>query len=290
MTKQIKKRVIESEIEEAKSSNKKKIFIMIIVLLLIIILGLVLFLLYDYKIIFPPEEEVTVTSDDTAKTKTKRHEDKYVSLSVDNSNIVNLYNNVHDNVTIGGDEYLYNTEKATVSDMSEDYKFRLAYNVYKKDIVYLTNEENTRELSESNLKSAYEMLFGTITYTRPDTVMDSCIKLSYDSLSKKYISDLNGCVTDANYEIYDKIIEVKKNSKELLITGAVVFNYGDTNNICKDINCNEILTQNDGDYTREKHFKDYIEANKENLQQYTFSFTLGDDGFYYYTGFERTND
>ena len=52
MSKEIKKRVKDSEIEVAKSSNKK-LFIITIIILLLIIVGLVLFLLYDYKIIFP---------------------------------------------------------------------------------------------------------------------------------------------------------------------------------------------------------------------------------------------
>ena len=57
----------------------------------------------------------------------------------------------------------------------------------------------------------------------------------------------------------------------------------------KDPNGNEELTENDGEYTTVRHYNSYIEENKDKLMQYIFKFNLADDGFYYYSGFERTN-
>lgn len=34
----------------------------------------------------------------------------------------------------------------------------------------------------------------------------------------------------------------------------------------------------------------FIKNNKDKLVQYTFTFKLDKNGFYYYTGFERTNE
>lgn len=285
MSRDIKKRVRDSEIEEAKSSNKK--FFTTILILVVIILGLVLFLLYDYKVIFPPKEDKVITSN----SKTTRHEDSYISLSVDNYNVYSLYNNVHDNITVGGDNYIYNNKKASVEDMSSEYKFKLAYNLYKNDIIKSDSDNNGVDtyISEDSVKSAYERLFGEGSYKRPESIKNGCDELVFDGVSKKFIGMSTDCsVVDDTIDIYDKILEVKRNSKELLITSAVVFSYG--NNICKDVECNKILTENDGDYTRVKHFNDYIESNKDKLVQYTFKYSLSNDGFYYYTGFERTND
>ncbi len=285
MSREIKKRVKNSEIEVAKSFNKK--FFITTMILVVIILGLVLFLLYDYKVIFPPKNDKVITS----TSKTTRHEDSFVSLSVDNSSIKELYNNIHDNITIGGDNYIYNNKEASVDDMSSEYKFKLAYNLYKSDIIKEDRDSNgiDTSVSEDSVKSAYERLFGEGSYKRPESIKNGCDELVFDGVSKKFIGMSTDCsVSDNTIQIYDKILEVKRNSKELLITSGVVFSYG--NNICKDVECNKILTENDGDYTRVKHFNDYIESNKDSVVQYTFKYSLGDDGFYYYSGFERTND
>lgn len=285
MSCEIKKRVKNSEIEVAKSFNKK--FFITTMILVVIILGLVLFLLYDYKVIFPPKNDKVITS----TSKTTRHEDSFVSLSVDNSSIKELYNNIHDNITIGGDNYIYNNKEASVDDMSSEYKFKLAYNLYKSDIIKENRDSNgiDTSVSEDSVKSAYERLFGEGSYKRPESIKNGCDELVFDGVSKKFIGMSTDCsVSDNTIQIYDKILEVKRNSKELLITSGVVFSYG--NNICKDVECNKILTENDGDYTRVKHFNDYIESNKDSVVQYTFKYSLGDDGFYYYSGFERTND
>lgn len=285
MSREIKKRVKDSEIEKARYSNMK--FFITILILVVIILGLVLFLLYDYKVIFPPKNDKVITS----ASKTTRHEDKYISLSIDNFSVKELYYNVHDNITVGGDNYIYSNKKASVDDMSSEYKFKLAYNLYKKDIIKEERDSNGIDtyVSEDSVKSGYERLFGEGSYKRPESIKNGCDELVFDGISKKFIGMSTDCsVSDNTIDIYDKILEVKRNSKELLITSGVVFSYG--NNICKDIECNKILTENDGDYTRIKHFNDFIESNKKNIVQYTFKYFLGDDGFYYYSGFERTND
>lgn len=285
MSREIKKRVKDSEIEKARYSNMK--FFITILILVVIILGLVLFLLYDYKVIFPPKNDKVITSN----SKTTRHEDKYISLSIDNFSVKELYYNVHDNITVGGDNYIYSNKKASVDDMSSEYKFKLAYNLYKKDIIKEERDSNGIDtyVSEDSVKSGYERLFGEGSYKRPESIKNGCDELVFDGISKKFIGMSTDCsVSDNTIDIYDKILEVKRNSKELLITSGVVFSYG--NNICKDVECNKILTENDGDYTRIKHFNDFIESNKKNVVQYTFKYSLGDDGFYYYSGFERTND
>ena len=279
MSKEIKKRVKDSEIEVAKSSNKK-LFIITIIILLLIIVGLVLFLLYDYKIIFPPKDTTPVVDNNKKKITTTRHEDKYVDVDVDSPRIINLYNSVYSGNI---DSYLFDSKKVDVSDMSEDYKFQVAFNTYVKDITYLP----TAYVSEKKKKNAYENVFGKDTYKRPEKLSDGCNDMVFDNLSKAFISEQTGCGTTTSFGSNSKIISVKKNSSELLITAAYVFNYMDK--LYKDPNGNEELTENDGEYTTVRHYNSYIEENKDKLMQYTFKFNLADDGFYYYSGFERTN-
>ena len=138
-----------------------------------------------------------------------------------------------------------------------------------------------------NVKNAYENVFGKDTYKRPEKLSDGCNDMVFDNLSKAFISEQTGCGSTTSFGSNSKIISVKKNSSELLITAAYVFNYMDK--LYKDPNGNEELTENDGEYTTVRHYNSYIEENKDKLMQYTFKFNLADDGFYYYSGFERTN-
>ena len=71
--------------------------------------------------------------------------------------------------------------------------------------------------------------------------------------------------------------------------------YLDPNNLYKDYNKTTILettpvpsntTSNQEE--RENIYNQYIEDNKDNLEQYTYTYTLNKDGFYYLTSVERT--
>ncbi len=283
MGKEIKKRIVDSDIELAKNSSRKKSIITIIILLIVIIL-LVLFLLYDYEIIFPEKEKNTTT-----ETTTKRHEKKDVNLDINNPNIINLYNNVHNNIS---DDLIYSTDKMTTDKMSNEYKLDLAYNIYKKDIL----DETTKiSISEDKIKKSYELIFGKNSYKHVDNIRDKCNTLTYDSITKSYINNNpSTCNITDKETIHEKIISAVRNkNNKLVITSAVVYNIGEddnTSNLCQDRDCNKVLTENNGDYTREKHFNDYIDDNKDQLQQYSYKYKLDNDGFYYYVGFERVKN
>lgn len=283
MKKDIKKRVIESDIEKSKKSSKKASFITILVLLIIIIF-LVLFLLYDYEIIFPENEKNTAS-----ETTPKRHEEKDIKLDINNPNIINLFSNVHDNIN---QDLVYSNKEMTSSKMNDDYKLNLAYNIYQKNIV----DDTTKiSISESDVKSAYELIFGANTYKHIDAIRDKCNTLNYNSLTKSFENTSpSTCNIKKDNTIHEKIISsVKKKNKELIITSAVVYNVetdNSTSNLCQDIECNKILTENNGDYTRDKHFNDYIDANKDILQQISYKYELDEDGFYYYVGYSRSKN
>ncbi len=283
MKKDIKKRVIESDIEKSKKNSKKASFIMIIVLLIIIVF-LVLFLLYDYEIIFPEKEKNT-----TSEITSKRHEEKDIKLDINNPNIINLYSNVHDNIS---QDLIYNNKKMTTSKMNEEYKLNLAYNIYQKNIV----DDTTKiSISENDVKSAYELIFGVNSYKHIDNIRDKCNTLHYNSLTKSFENTSpSTCNIKKDNTIHEKMISAVKNkNKELIITTAIVYNIetdNSTSNLCQDIECNKILTENNGDYTRDKHFNDYIDANKDNLQQISYKYELDEDGFYYYVGYSRSKN
>ena len=51
---------------------------------------------------------------------------------------------------------------------------------------------------------------------------------------------------------------------------------------------NENTTNNSEE--RENTYNQYIEDNKDNLEQYTYTYMLNEDGFYYLTSGERTKE
>ena len=51
---------------------------------------------------------------------------------------------------------------------------------------------------------------------------------------------------------------------------------------------NENTTNNNEE--RENTYNQYIEDNKDNLEQYTYTYMLNEDGFYYLTSVERAKE
>ena len=50
----------------------------------------------------------------------------------------------------------------------------------------------------------------------------------------------------------------------------------------------DVVLGNDDEVLKE--LTNYIQKNTDAVEQYTYSFKLGEDGFYYYTGVVRTQD
>jgi len=273
---------------EEKSSHKG-VIIGIIVFILFIVLGIGTYILYDKGIIFPDEkavEEKKLKDDTNDKKIDKKEQLKEVEVD---SEIENLFNLVH----YGTNSEIYTNKKMNVADMSEEYKFTLAHNIYGKDIV--KNETLVdgiaKYVSEDSVKNAYETIFGKDTYHSQEEISGGCGNLYYDAIHARYISATpDGCGGTSVFWTKEKILSAKKSKDTLKIVSAVVHYSGATNSICKDFDCNQVIdTYYADDSDTYQYLEDYIGTHQDKLQEYTYTFHIEDSG-YRYEGFERTKE
>lgn len=274
--------------------KKGKGLIIFVLILIIIILCLTLYILGDKGVINVPfitKEETTTES----KDKVKEEKAKVVDLDVEDANVVELFNNAHYGAGIGPDEKIFNNSKLTLVDMDENYKLGLAANLFK---LYEITDPNTGVVSVSldAVKNAYEKIFGPNTFTNMTTINLGCPIYKYNSKTKEY-ETTDGCGGTTGMMVQEKIISAKKYSDKIEITSAAVY-YGEVHTLYRDFNKKttlKTLTESEalnevGNTVYDRVIIPYIEKNKDDLEQYTYTFELNEDGFYYYTGVERTQE
>ena len=270
--------------EEKKKDNKG--LIIIIVILVIVLLGLGFYILVDKDII--KLKSITEVED---KEEPK---EKIEELDVNNENIKDMFNTVHDSFVFGNiDSEIYGNKKLSTSEMENNYKFKLAGRIFydKMNQISSSNEMMIYEIAEEDVKSAYERIFGPNSYNQVSKFSLGCGDYNYDSNKKVYSLLQPGCGGTTSFGAFENIIKVLKYEDRIEIIGAVVFADQETSVLYKDYSRTTKLSEfNCATTNYETYFETYINDNKDNLQQYTYTFKLGDDGFYYYTGFERTKD
>ena len=280
--------------------KKNKGLIAVIIILFICIIGLVFYILVDKDIIKlnnttveNEQVEENNTSDDIEK------EDTRVELDPENSNIKYLFNNAHFGA-IGVDAHVYRDGGYKVSDMSEEDKIALLGRQWYPLVEHYStgtspNLTTTYYLDEDTLKDVYERTFGPYTYSTVSQIYDGlCATYTYDAANKRYShTGEEGCGGTTAFSVHEKIISATKYSDRIEIVSAVF--YLDPNNLYKDYNKTTILETNpvpsnttSNQEERENIYNQYIEDNKDNLEQYTYTYTLNKDGFYYLTSVERT--
>ena len=285
--------------------KKSKGLIIFIVILIICIIGLVFYILVDKDIINlnnstienEQVEENNTTSDDTLK------KDKGVELDPENANIKYLFNNAH-HLSIGIETQIYRDGGYIVSDMSEEDKMVLLARQWSPLVEHYStgtspNLTTTYYLDEDTLKDIYERTFGPNTYHQVNQITDGlCMTLTYDAANKRYsyIGE-TGCGGTTAFIVHEKIISAMKYNDRIEIVSATVYLDGMSQQMYKDYNkttslgellINENTTNNSEE--RENTYNKYIEDNKDKLEQYTYTYTLNEDGFYYLTSVERTKE
>ena len=282
--------------------KKNKGVIVLIVLLILCIIGLVFYILVDKDIIklnstnVENEQVENNTSDDTEEKETE------VSLDINNASIKNLFNIAH-HLSIGPETQIYRDGGYKVSEMTNDEKFTLLSNQWfsemktHPDYLRQTNDKIT-VLDEETLESLYERTFGPNTYERVNQITDStdCIILTYDETYQGYSTrEEVGCGGTSAFSVHEKIISATKYSDRIEIVSATVYLDGMSNQMYKDYNkttsLGELLVDENTVNNREERentYNQYIEENKDNLEQYTYTYNLNEDGFYYLTSVERT--
>ena len=282
--------------------KKNKGIIVLIVVLILCIVGLVLYILVDKDIIKwnsttaeNKQVEEKITSDDTEKDDTR------VELDPENANIKYLFDTAHFGAT-GVDAHVYRDGGYKVSEMSEEDKIALLGRQWYPLVEHYStgtspNLTTTYYLDEDTLKDVYERTFGPNTYSTVNQIYDGlCVTLNYDATNKRYsyIGSI-GCGGTSAFGVHEKIISAIKYSDRIEIVSATVYLDGMSNQMYKDYNkttsLGELLVDENTVNNREERentYNQYIEENKDNLEQYKYTYNLNEDGFYYLTSVERT--
>ena len=281
MKSKIKKRV-ERDLNKKNNSGK----ILLLFILFVLIVGIV------YVFINKDILVGNLKKDNEKKKTIEVDNSKYKNVDVNSPNIINLFNLVHAKSS-GGDYTIYSNKKLNVSEMEEFYKFALASNLYDGYAVKNSNaaiNEITAYIDEDIVKKNYELIFGSGSYKSLEEIPYTCTNMYYDTVNRRYVTTNQACGSISPFSSYEKIISAKKNAEYLLITGAVMFAEGYSGSVCKDYQCKNKIDTYPSNITDKEYFYTYIDKNKDNLMQYTYKFKLGEDGFYYYQGFERTKE
>ncbi len=283
--------------EELKEEKKKGVGSkIVIVLLILVVLGLVGFIAYDKGYISLGKKETKIEEKKDSTSNTKEKEEKKEELDIESTEVQDLYYNSNNHLGVGIDENVYNSSELKVSDMTEDYKMGLAYNIFKKDIN--TKNEGTytiENVSEEKVKAAYETVFGSNTYKKVAEFKLYCANFKYNESQKIYEAVTGGCGGTSGFGKVDTILSATKYENRLEIVSGVVFIDAETSAMYKDYGkktkikdlTEDEMTNTLGN-TWETKFSKYIKENSNDVAQYTYTYNINSDGSYSYTGVKNT--
>ena len=291
--------------EERKDNKKVKILTF---LLIICVLGFIGYVLVDQGIISFGENKNTTTEkekekDDKKEKEESSEEDKGETLDITNANIISMFDHAHFNIGITTDTHIYRDGGYRVSEMSIEEKILLLATQWSPLVeIYNTDdpEYSVYELEESTLKDIAEKTFGPGTYEPVRQITDGCVTLEYDANGKKYThTGFFGCGGINPFHAYESIISATKYEDRIEIVGAVVYSDLESGNIYKDyyktislgkdpVNQSSIYNNGGSVEDVEKAYEQYINQNKDQLEQYVYTYTLGEDQFYYLSSVARS--
>lgn len=290
--------------EERKDNKKVKILTF---LLIICVLGFIGYVLVDQGIISFGENKNTTTEkekekDDKKEKEESSEEDKGETLDITNANIIFMFDHAHFNIGITTDTHIYRDGGYRVSEMSIEEKILLLATQWSPLVeIYNTDdpEYSVYEIEESTLKDIAEKTFGPGTYEPVRQITDGCVTLEYDANSKKYSHNgFFGCGGINPFHPYESIISATKYEDRIEIVGAVVYSDLESGNIYKDyyktislgkdpVNQSSIYNNGVSVEDVEKAYEQYINQNKDQLEKYVYTYTLGEDQFYYLSSVAR---
>ena len=276
-----------------EKSNKNLGFIIISWVLVVLIIVLAGYILIDKNIISFKDNKIGVSDSENIGVDIEDREEK---ISINNSVIKTMFESAH-GYSIGPWEPIFAAGGYDIKTADTDFKFKLSFKQWEKEVKTYDTTQNGLyyEVSEEAVKNGYEKLIGPNTYKNIAQIKTECETYTYDATNKVYRADVGGCGGVAVFDVYEKIISATRYSDRIEIVSAVF--YEEENSLYKDYTKTSRLTGNtwqDISNTEEnvlkiKELKDqYIESNKDNLEQYRYIFKVAEDGFYYIDQVKRT--
>ena len=270
-----------------KRRKRNIVLIIIIIVLLVVCIGMGVFIFLNKEKLEEKTPPEIVENNNNQKDITKPEDNEDKELDIDDTLVDSLYKMTRSEFDKCGYErqplLLVNIgDKITPANMEDNYKGNIIFD-------YVTKKQ---EITEDEMKQAYEKVFGPNTYTVINKINFNAVgNINYDSANKKYVLDFDpnkevGCVTHLYND--EKILSVKKEESSIMITTAYVFNCSFSTELCKDSSGNEHLGINLGVNEKEEETKKFIDEHKDELHQLTYTFKQASDGNYYYSEVERT--
>ena len=208
------------------------------------------------------------------------------------------------NIGITTDTHIYRDGGYRVSEMSIEDKILLLATQWSPLVeIYNTDdpEYSVYELEESTLKELAEKNVWVQGLMKPvNQITDGCVTLEYDANGKKYThTGFFGCGGINPFHAYESIISATKYEDRIEIVSAVVYFDLESENIYKDyrkatslgkdpVNQSSIYNNGGSAEDVEKAYEQYINQNKDQLEQYVYTYTLGEDQFYYLSSVARS--
>ena len=306
--------------EELKEEKKKRTGLTIVVgLLVLVIIAMGVYIAYDKGYISLGKKEKKTTEkkiDNNDKNETKKSEAE--ELDIESSEVEELYYNANNHLGVGIDKNIYNKNELTVEDMDKNYKFSLAYNAFKNDIIVKNEGQYTIEtISEEKVKEGYENsvrfgeefyydlmvtnqnqnegIYENVNQNQNDEFKLYCSNFKYNESKKVYESITGGCGGTTAFSEIDTILSATKYEDRIEIVSGVVFIDAETTAMYKDFNkktkikdlTEDEMTNTLGN-TWESKFTSFIKDNPDKVSKYTYTFKIDKDGSTYYTGVKNT--
>ncbi len=245
----------------------------IIAILIIVVIGLIGYICYDKELIIKKKDASVKTEekiDNNSKTEeeaitfTEEQLRKYVNYISPSSN--------------GVPKLLFDTSKVVAKDLSPKEKIDYIAN-------YLFEKDVDSSITESDVKSTVEEVYGPNTYQRT-TFNLGCGDYIFNEKDSKYYT-VPGCGGTSAEFVSNQIVDYKATKSKLEITTAYAFYSGETQKIYKDFNKAVVLDSYKGEETEsiDKYLDNYVKANKDKLNTIVYTFESNDGNNYYFTGF-----
>lgn len=252
----------------------------IITILAILVLGLGGYLVYDKVIDKDVKEEVKNESN-------KKEKEEYTLIDKNNESVQFLYS--YRAINSYMDKKLYTTEYLKVEDRTAEEKYSIASNIFAKESHDGFSEDGqTIELLENQkVKNGYERVFGPNTYKKPEKMSFGCE--DYEIYSKDenyYVLVANGC-GGPFATIVENIDEVRKYRDRIEIKTSFCIK-GINEELSSDDNMNYNFYYKDLDEKEliakvaKNSNVDIFKEYKDKMNHMTYTYNLGEDGFYYY--------